>query len=110
MSEAVNPKLYSIEKLLEDKDKRLLVSEVVLKLAEALGVTVEDFLGYMEWKENMGKLERAEKEAQIPESIPVEFPTEDAPEGLEEALNEIEEDIQKWQKIERRLKEMGLEL
>lgn len=110
MSEAVNPKIYSIEKLLEDKDKRLLVSEVVLKLAEALGVTVEDLLGYIEWKENMGKLERAEKEAQIPESIPVEFPTEDAPEELEEALNEIEEDIQKWQKIERRLKEMGLEL
>jgi len=110
MSEAINPELYTIEKLLEDKDKRLLVSEVVLKLAEALGVTVEDLLGYMEWKENMGKLERAEKEAQIPESIPVEFPTEDAPEGLEKALDEIEEDIQKWQKIERRLKEMGLEL
>ncbi|MBP1912139.1 hypothetical protein [Thermococcus stetteri] len=110
MSEAVNPELYSIEKLLEDKNKRLLVSEVVLKLAEALGVTVEDFLGYLEWKENMGKLERAEKEAQVPESIQIGLPIEDAPEELEDVLTEIEGDIQKWQKIEKRLENMGLKL
>lgn len=47
---------------MEDKDKRLFVFEVVFKLVEVLGVIVEDFFGYMEWKENMGKFERVEKE------------------------------------------------
>ncbi|GAB6135848.1 hypothetical protein [Thermococcus prieurii] len=109
MSEVVNPEVYTVERLLEDREKRVLISEIVLKLASSLGVTVEELLKYLEWKENLERLEKAEKEKAVG-SLEVEEPTEDAPEDLSELLIEVKEDVRKWLEIERKLRAMGLEL
>ncbi|CAI1491916.1 conserved protein of unknown function [Thermococcus nautili] len=109
MSEVVNPEVYTVERLLEDREKRVLIFEIVLKLASSLGVTVEELLKYLEWKENLEKLEKAEKEKAVG-GLEVEEPTEDAPEDLSELLIEVKEDVRKWLEIERKLRAMGLEL
>ena len=115
MSEAVSSEVYEVEKLLRTRDKRLLASEIVVRLAQVLDVSVEELFEYLEWKENLERIKKEVKNADVKglkweASEPVEdFPDGDSTE-FQSLLDEIREDVKRWKAVEKKLKAMGLEL
>jgi len=115
MSETVSSEVYEVEKLLRTRDKRLLASEIVVRLAQVLDVSVEELFEYLEWKENLERIKKEVKNADVKDlkweaSEPVEdFPDGDSAE-FQSLLDEIREDVKRWKAVEKKLKAMGLEL
>ncbi|ASJ12778.1 hypothetical protein [Thermococcus thioreducens] len=89
---------------------RLLIEEV----AKAVGVSPKELLEYYEWKANLEKLKKTrmkvtkEKAKKIIEEWGNEEPAMNE-EGAVRLYYKAREEIKKWQRIEKKLKELGLE-
>ncbi|HII61508.1 hypothetical protein [Pyrococcus horikoshii] len=89
---------------------KLLIEEV----AKAVGVSPKELIEYYEWKAHREKLKKSRKRMTKAEArkIIAEWKNEKPRMSEEEAIKlyyEAEEEIKKWEKIERRLKKLGLE-
>lgn len=89
---------------------RLLIEEV----AKAVGVSPKELLEYYEWKANLEKLKKTrtkvtkEKAKKIIEVWSNEEPAMNEEDAVR-LYYEAREEIRKWQRIEKKLKELGLE-
>jgi len=89
---------------------RLLIEEV----AKAVGVSPKELLEYYEWKANLEKLKKTrtkvtkEKAKKIIEKWSNEEPAMNEEDAVR-LYYEAREEIRKWQRIEKKLKELGLE-
>jgi len=90
---------------------KLLIEEV----AKAVGVSPRELLEYYEWKANLEKLKKAKTKKvtrndarKIIEEWGKAKPTMKEGEAVK-LYYEAMEEIKKWEQIERRLKELGLE-
>jgi len=90
---------------------RLLIEEV----AKAVGVSPKELLEYYEWKANLEKLKKTKTKKMTREEakkIIEEWGNEESAMNGEDAVRlyyEAREEIRKWQRIEKKLKELGLE-
>ena len=89
---------------------RLLTEEV----AKAVGVSPKELLEYYEWKANLEKLKKTRTKVtkEKAKKIIEEWSNEEPAMNEEDAVRlyyEAREEIRKWQRIEKKLKELGLE-
>ncbi|NJE10604.1 hypothetical protein [Thermococcus sp. MAR1] len=89
---------------------RLLIEEV----AKAVGVSPKELLEYYEWKANLEKLKKTRTKVtkEKAKKIIEEWSNEEPAMNEEDAVRlyyEAREEIRKWQRIEKKLKELGLE-
>ncbi|MDK2915107.1 MAG: hypothetical protein PWQ79_2022 [Thermococcaceae archaeon] len=90
---------------------KLLIEEV----ARAIGVSPKELIEYYEWKANLEKLKKMKTEKMTKAEamrIISEWKKERPLVGEEEAVKlyyEAEEEIRRWEDIERKLKKLGLE-
>ncbi|CAD5244534.1 hypothetical protein [Thermococcus camini] len=89
---------------------RLLIEEV----AKAVGVSPKELLEYYEWKANLEKLKKTRTKVtkEKAKKIIEEWSNEEPAMNEEDAVRlyyGAREEIRKWQRIEKKLKELGLE-
>ncbi|MGQ4914947.1 MAG: hypothetical protein ACP6IU_09395 [Candidatus Asgardarchaeia archaeon] len=104
--------LSRVERMLSSKKERRLASLVLIRLANQLGISVDDLLGYFAWRNRIEELKKSKRITKEDGDIALKELEQSgisiSDEELQTLLDKVNQELEKWKKIEEKLKQIGI--